>query len=98
MIVSNPPYIRASDPHLEQGDVRFESRLALVAGEDGLDAIRLILEQAKHHLANGGWLLIEHGYDQGQRLRELFTAAGYANAKTLQDSGQNDRLSLARRP
>jgi release factor glutamine methyltransferase len=98
MIVSNPPYIRAADPHLEQGDVRFESRLALVAGEDGLDAIRLILDQAKQHLVSGGWLLIEHGHDQGQSLRELFTAAGYADAKTLQDSGQNDRLSLAHLP
>lgn len=98
MIVSNPPYIRAADPHLEQGDVRFESRLALVAGEDGLDAIRLILDQAKHHLVSGGWLLIEHGYDQGQHLCELFTTAGYTDAKTLQDSGQNDRLSLARLP
>lgn len=98
MIVSNPPYIRAADPHLEQGDVRFEARLALVAGEDGLDAIRQILEQAKQHLINRGWLLIEHGYDQGQQLRELFTAAGYEDVKTLQDSGQNDRLSLARLP
>lgn len=95
IIVSNPPYIRAADPHLEQGDVRFESRLALVSGEDGLDAIRLILEQAKQHLVKGGWLLIEHGYDQGQSMRELFDSAGYLNAKTLQDSGQNDRLSLA---
>lgn len=98
MIVSNPPYIRAADPHLEQGDVRFESRLALVSGEDGLDAIRLILEQAKQHLVKGGWLLIEHGYDQGQSMRELFDSAGYLNAKTLQDSGQNDRLSIARLP
>lgn len=95
MIVSNPPYIRAADPHLEQGDVRFESRLALVSGEDGLDAIRLILEQAKQHLLSSGWLLLEHGYDQGPQLRELFSEAGYADPKTLQDSGQNDRLSLA---
>jgi release factor glutamine methyltransferase len=95
LIVSNPPYIRAADPHLEQGDVRFESRLALVAGEDGLDAIRLILKQARQHLVSGGWLLIEHGYDQGASLRELFGMAGYENVKTLQDSGQNDRLSLA---
>jgi release factor glutamine methyltransferase len=98
MIVSNPPYIRAADPHLEQGDVRFESRLALVAGEDGLDAIRQILEQARQHLVSGGWLLIEHGYDQGLQLRELFAAAGYEGVKTLQDSGQNDRLSLAHLP
>lgn len=95
MIVSNPPYIRAADPHLEQGDVRFESRLALVSGEDGLDAIRLILEQSKQHLLKGGWLLIEHGYDQGRSMRELFDSTGYLDAKTLQDSGQNDRLSLA---
>lgn len=98
MIVSNPPYIRAADPHLEQGDVRFESRLALVSGADGLDAIRQILAQAATHLVSGGWLLIEHGYDQGPTLRELLTAAGYAGAETLQDTSQNDRLSLARRP
>lgn len=98
MIVSNPPYIRAADPHLEQGDVRFESRLALVSGADGLDAIRQILAEAAPHLVSGGWLLIEHGYDQGPTLRELLTAAGYAGAKTLQDTSQNDRLSLARRP
>lgn len=97
LIVSNPPYIRATDPHLEQGDVRFESRLALVAGADGLDAIRLILKQAGQHLVSGGGLLIEHGYDQGEDVRRLFTASGYADVKTLQDSGQNDRLSLARR-
>ncbi len=98
MIVSNPPYIRAADPHLEQGDVRFESRLALVSGEDGLDAIRLILKQCKQHLTNHGWLLIEHGYDQGPQLRELFSSAGYTAPQTLQDSGQNDRLSLAQLP
>lgn len=98
VIVSNPPYIRAADPHLEQGDVRFESRLALVSGADGLDAIRQILDQAASHLVSGGWLLIEHGYDQGPALRELLTAAGYTGAETLQDTSQNDRLSLARRP
>lgn len=98
MIVTNPPYIPAADPHLQQGDVRFESRLALVSGEDGLDAIRLILDQCKQHLISSGWLLIEHGYDQGPQLRELFTAAGYTSPKTLQDNGQNDRLSLAQLP
>ncbi len=78
MIVGNPPYIPASDPHLSEGDVRFEPKSALVAGSDGLDDIRQIVAQAPRHLLDEGWLLLEHGYDQGAAVRELLGARGFA--------------------
>ena len=71
MIVSNPPYIDGADPHLEEGDVRFEPRSALVAGEQGLADIRLIVADAPAHLCPGGWLLLEHGWEQGAAVRQL---------------------------
>ena len=74
LIVSNPPYIRSDDPHLAQGDVRFEPLSALASGEDGLDDIRIITRQAADRLLPNGWLLIEHGYDQGDDVRNLFVA------------------------
>ncbi|MFP5340520.1 MAG: peptide chain release factor N(5)-glutamine methyltransferase, partial [Gammaproteobacteria bacterium] len=77
LIVSNPPYIPASDPHLQQGDVRFEPQSALVAGVDGLDDIRTIIAQAPGHLTSGGWLLLEHGYDQAGAVRALLAAHGF---------------------
>lgn len=67
LIISNPPYISDADPHLSAGDVRFEPSSALVAGSDGLDDLRTIIEQAPAHLNADGWLLLEHGYDQGLR-------------------------------
>ena len=77
LIVSNPPYIEQNDPHLQQGDVRFEPSSALVAGLDGLDALRIIIEQAPMHLSPNGWLLVEHGYDQGNSVRRLFDLTGF---------------------
>lgn len=77
LIVSNPPYIAAGDPHLAQGDVRFEPVSALVAGEDGLDDIRQIIQQSVAHLLPGAWLLLEHGYDQAERVRGLLQEAGF---------------------
>ncbi|MEW5893926.1 MAG: peptide chain release factor N(5)-glutamine methyltransferase [Pseudomonadota bacterium] len=93
LIVSNPPYIPEADPHLAQGDLRFEPRGALAAGPDGLDAIRRIVEQAKTHLAPGGWLLFEHGYDQGEAVQGLFRAAGYAEVFLEQDLAGQPRVS-----
>lgn len=77
LIVANPPYVAALDPHLTEGDVRFEPRLALVAGDDGLSCIRRIVDRAPRHLSAGGWLLFEHGYDQAGACRELLGSAGF---------------------
>ena len=96
MIVGNPPYIPASDPHLSEGDVRFEPKSALVAGSDGLDDIRQIVAQAPQHLLDEGWLLLEHGYDQGAAVRELLGARGFAGVHTLRDLGGNERITPGR--
>jgi release factor glutamine methyltransferase len=93
LIVSNPPYIAASDPHLSEGDVRFEPSLALTSGNDGLYAIRLIIQTSRNFLIPGGWLLFEHGWDQGQKAVELLLEAGYFSASTISDLLGNDRVS-----
>lgn len=98
LIASNPPYIASNDPHLEQGDLRFEPSTALASGMDGLDDIRRIVEGGQAHLRPGGWLLIEHGWDQGAAIRALFEAAGFAEVQTVQDLEQRDRITLGRRP
>lgn len=85
IIVSNPPYIAAADPHLAQGDVRFEPVSALAAGADGLDDIRLIVKDAPAHLNPSGWLLFEHGYDQAEACRKLLTLAGFTQVLTSDD-------------
>jgi release factor glutamine methyltransferase len=85
LIVSNPPYVAAGDAHLEQGDVRFEPRLALVGGEDGLACIREIAVRAQDRLRAGGGLLLEHGYDQGDRCVELLSSLGYAEVADFHD-------------
>ncbi len=94
LIVSNPPYIRSDDPHLAEGDVRFEPASALVAGADGLDDIRQIIEQAPPHLLPGGWLLLEHGWDQAPAVRALLTAAGFTAVGSRRDLGGHERISL----
>jgi len=94
MIVGNPPYIAADDPHLAQGDVRFEPASALVAGPDGLDDIRQIVVAAPEHLEPGGWLLLEHGYDQGEAVRALFVARGFTQVDSRRDLGGNERITL----
>lgn len=94
LIASNPPYIDAEDPHLAQGDVRFEPRSALVADEHGLADIRLIVAQAREFLLPGGWLLIEHGWQQAAAVQAIFRAAGYQQVETVQDYGGNDRVTL----
>lgn len=96
LIVSNPPYVPEADPHLTEGDVRFEPRTALAAGADGLDAIRAIVAQAPAHLADGGWLLLEHGYDQGEAVPALLRGAGYAEVFMERDLAGLARVSGGR--
>jgi len=84
-IVSNPPYIGAGDPHLAQGDVRYEPLAALTSGADGLDALRTIVAGARERLAPGGFLLVEHGYDQADGVRALYAAAGFSNHAVARD-------------
>ncbi|EKT62488.1 peptide chain release factor N(5)-glutamine methyltransferase [Providencia burhodogranariea] len=94
MIVSNPPYIDENDYHLQQGDVRFEPLTALVADNQGLSDLAHIVSGAKTHLKGQGWLLVEHGWQQGAAVRELFKQCGYSNVETCQDYGGRDRISL----
>ena len=96
VIVSNPPYIDAADPHLAEGDVRFEPASALVAGEDGLDDLRLIISQAPQHLQPGGWLLLEHGYDQAPVVRELLAQHDFEQIESRVDLGGHERITLGR--
>lgn len=93
LIVSNPPYIDAADPHLGEGDVRFEPRSALVADDNGLADLRHLIEEGRAFLAPGGWLLLEHGWQQGAAVRALFSAAGYTQVETCRDYGGNERLT-----
>lgn len=96
LILSNPPYIAADDCHLGEGDVRFEPLSALVAGVDGLDDIRQIIAQAPRHLQAGGWLLLEHGYDQAEAVRELLASTGFTAVDSRRDLGGHQRISLGR--
>jgi len=96
LIVSNPPYIEAADPHLAQGDLRFEPPAALASGPDGLDAIRRIVRDARAHLHPDAWLLFEHGWNQGEASRDLLADAGYAEVFTAQDLESRDRVSGGR--
>lgn len=96
LIVSNPPYVAAGDPHLEQGDLRFEPRTALVGGPDGLECIRTIVAGARPHLSAGGWLLFEHGHDQGLACRTLLTETGFACVTSLCDLAGIERVTGGR--
>lgn len=98
LIVSNPPYIEADDEHLGRGDVRFEPASALVSGADGLEAIRHLIAASPGWLASNGWLVLEHGYNQGAVIREVFASGGWDRIRTGQDYGGNDRYTLACRP
>lgn len=97
VIVSNPPYIDPQDPHLEQGDVRFEPRSALIADNHGLADIELIIQQGWDYLSTQGWLLLEHGYDQGEAVRDLLNSRGFVQIETRRDLGGNERVSLGRK-
>ncbi len=93
LIVSNPPYIEQHDPHLQQGDLRFEPRGALTDHGDGLSHLRTIVAGAGAHLSAGGWLLFEHGWDQGAASRELLQAAGYREVQSWRDLAGHERIS-----
>ena len=96
LLASNPPYIALGDPHLGEGDLRFEPPSALSSGMDGLDAIRTIVAGAPAHLHAGGWLLLEHGWTQGEAVRALMQAAGFTDVLTAQDLEGRDRVTLGR--
>ena len=96
MMVSNPPYVRANDPHLEQGDVRFEPVQALAAGPEGLDAIRQIALSAREHLNPAAWLLFEHGWDQAAAIGQLLHRLSYRNIVCYPDLGGRDRITACR--
>ncbi|HSI22213.1 MAG TPA: peptide chain release factor N(5)-glutamine methyltransferase [Methylophilaceae bacterium] len=96
-IVSNPPYIASADPHLSQGDLRFEPSSALASGTDGLDDIRQIVATAPAHLERGGWLLLEHGYDQAERVARLLKEAGYTEIGHAPDLAGIQRITWGRR-
>lgn len=98
LIVSNPPYIDAQDPHLAQGDVRFEPLSALVAAENGLADLHTLIKEAPRYLLPQGWLLLEHGWQQGAAVREIFARYGWQQVETCRDYGDNERLTLGRRP
>lgn len=98
MIVSNPPYIAAGDPHLTTGDLRFEPAMALASGIDGLDAVRAIVAVAPAHLNRGASLLLEHGFDQAVAVRDLLRAAGFADVATTRDLEDRDRVTGGRWP
>ena len=94
MIVSNPPYIDEHDPHLVQGDVRFEPLSALVAANNGLADLPTIIDAARQHVLPGGWLLLEHGWQQGADVRAIFEHYGWQHVATCRDYGDNERLTL----
>ena len=95
LIASNPPYIADGDPHLAA--LRYEPAPALASGADGLDAIRRIVRDAPAHLHGGGWLLLEHGLDQGDAVRGLLQAAGFDRVETQRDLEDRDRVTIGRR-
>ena len=93
LIVSNPPYIEKTDPHLSLGDVRFEPRSALVAEEEGLADLAHLVDSAPDYLHAGGWLLLEHGFEQGAAVRDLMQSRGFKQVQTRCDLGGRDRIS-----
>lgn len=97
LIVSNPPYVESDSPWLEHGDVQFEPASALTAGKDGLDDITHIIASSGEFLANGGYLLLEHGYQQGKAVRQLLTTHQFHHVHTLQDLARLDRVTVGRK-
>lgn len=96
LICSNPPYVASGDHHLELGDVRFEPKQALVAGQSGMDDLSVIISQAGHYLNQSGWLLVEHGYDQAEQVRTRFIANKFSDVQSVTDLSGNDRVTLGR--
>jgi len=97
LIASNPPYIASSDRHLGEGDLRFEPTGALTDHADGLSALRIIIAGAPLHLEPGGWLLLEHGYDQAEAVRALLAARGFTEVQSWRDLAGIERVSGGRR-
>jgi len=97
-VISNPPYVPESDPHLTRGDLRFEPRCALIGGRDGLSAIRRLAAEAAPCLRPDGFLAVEHGNDQGPSVRHILAGAGYADIDTCRDLAGHERVTLARLP
>ena len=98
LIVANPPYVADGDPHLAEGDVRFEPASALASGPAGLDDIVRIVVAAPAYLVPGGWLLLEHGYDQAAAVRDRLTAGGFVEVASARDLAGIERITLGRRP
>lgn len=98
LIVSNPPYIESGDPHLAQGDLRFEPRQALASGVDGLDAIRVLVARSHEHLQADGWLLFEHGWRQGEAARNLLQSSSFSGVFTARDLEDRERVTGAGSP
>jgi len=96
VIASNPPYVAAGDPHLAEGDVRFEPTSALIAGSDGLDALRVIIAAAGRYLSPEGWLVVEHGHDQAGPVRALFKDAGFVSLESHRDLCGIPRVAAGR--
>ena len=97
VIVSNPPYVAGNDLHLAAGDVRFEPPEALVSGPHGLDMLETLAREAPPRLVRGGWLVLEHGDDQGPAVRALLNGAGLGAVETVRDLAGNERVTLGRR-
>jgi len=97
ILISNPPYIAAEDHHLQEGDVRFEPHSALVAERQGLADIECIAKQAISVLKTGGYILLEHGYDQRQRVSAILETQGFINISCIKDYGDNWRATLAQK-
>ncbi len=98
VLVTNPPYVESSDAHLQQGDCRFEPRIALSPGPDGLSAFREVIREAKQHLAPGGWLFLEHGPQQGAAVAGLLRESAYMRVKTESDLLGHERVTRAQAP
>ncbi|MEM1112010.1 MAG: peptide chain release factor N(5)-glutamine methyltransferase [Pseudomonadota bacterium] len=96
LLVSNPPYVADSDPHLSRGDLRFEPRSALAAKKSGLADLQLIISQASGYLERPGWLLLEHGYEQGAPVRDMLGAAGFVEVETRLDAAGLERVTGGR--
>ena len=93
LIITNPPYIAENDPHLQQGDLRFEPKLALSADHSGMNCISHIIQTAPQHLEKDGWLLLEHGYDQADKCKQLFEIGNFANICSYPDLAGIIRVS-----
>jgi len=96
IIISNPPYIAENDPHLKQGDVRFEPQSALTSGKAGMDDIEKLCQHAINYLTSGGWLIVEHGYDQNQLVFDCFSENGFTQIEQSQDLSGHTRMTAGK--